>query len=572
MRAGATHPSEVRETSEPRPMIARIGNNSAGGRRTAVGARRRNFLRLQGYTCSRPRTASMPCRCRRSMTRTIHLLVHGCGDAEYERRAIGDGTGPTASGNEALVCFRLCRKDCARPQSNRPGNEFPAETLHVETAFTQDSSRPEPECSGHDPTIAPDSSQSRWRHLGIIAGLVLIGSNALRRSDARCSCSFFRRASRQDPGGHFASRPLRSPGLFRAADRSRIALPGGATCSRCRPEPISILKPLAGLDLDLESNLRTFFEQDYPAFEILFAVRSEDDPAAAVVARLQREYPKIPSRLVVTGEPPYPNAKVYSLDRMLAAATNDLVVMSDSDIRVTPDLLRTVAAEFQDAHLGVATCPYRAVPGASFWSRLEATGMNTDFWGSAWSRGCLKACTSPWARPSPPGARVLQSIGGFERLKDYLAEDFVMGKFAAEAGHGVILSSYVVEHHIGSATLRQNVAHRLRWARSTRRSRPAGYVGQLFTMPLPLALLVCAASPAWWPVLPLTLMVRAAAAYTVSARVLRARDQLAAVADRRRVGILLLDRGILWQYDFWRGRRYRLFPDGRFELIPSRKE
>ena len=82
-------------------------------------------------------------------------------------------------------------------------------------------------------------------------------------------------------------------------------------------EPISILKPLAGLDLDLESNLRTFFQQDYPAFEILFAVRSEADPAAEVAARLQREYPRVPSRLVLTGEPPYPNAKVFSLDRML---------------------------------------------------------------------------------------------------------------------------------------------------------------------------------------------------------------------------------------------------------------
>ena len=91
---------------------------------------------------------------------------------------------------------------------------------------------------------------------------------------------------------------------------------------------------------------------------------------------------------------------------------------------------------------------------------------------------------------------VLDAIGGMDRLKDYLAEDFVMGKFAAEAGYGVILSSYVIEHHIGTATLRQNIAHRIRWTRSTRRSRPAGYVGQLFTMPLPLALLVWTVNPA----------------------------------------------------------------------------
>ena len=92
------------------------------------------------------------------------------------------------------------------------------------------------------------------------------------------------------------------------------------------PEPISILKPLSGLEDGLESNLRTFFEQDYPAFEILFAVGAADDPAAGVVEKLRREYPEIPTRLIVTGAAPYPNAKVFSLDRMLAAAANDLIV------------------------------------------------------------------------------------------------------------------------------------------------------------------------------------------------------------------------------------------------------
>jgi ceramide glucosyltransferase len=273
--------------------------------------------------------------------------------------------------------------------------------------------------------------------------------------------------------------------------------------------------------------------------------------------------------LVLTGEPPYPNAKVFSLDCMLAASSNDLVVMSDSDIRVTTDFLRTVAAEFQDSVLGVATCPYRAVPGESFWSRLEATGMNTDFWGSALVARMLEGMHFAVGPTITARRRVLQSIGGFARVKDYLAEDFVLGKFAAEAGHGVILSSYIVEHHIGSATLRQNLAHRLRWARSTRRSRPAGYVGQLLTMPLPLALLVCAASPAWWPVLPFTLIVRAAAAYTVSARVLRARISWLLLPIEDMLGFCFWIAGFFGNTISWRGRRYRLFADGRFELISS---
>lgn len=332
-------------------------------------------------------------------------------------------------------------------------------------------------------------------------------------------------------------------------------------------EPISILKPLAGLDLDLESNLRTFFEQDYPSFEILFAIRTENDPAVQVVSRLQEEYSKIPSRLVITGEPPYPNAKVFSLERMMAAAANDLLVMSDSDIRVTPNLLCTAAAEFQDARLGVATCPYRAVPGRSFWSRLEATGMNTDFWGGALVARMLEGMRFAVGPTIVARRSVLQSIGGFTRLKDYLAEDFVMGQFAAEAGHGVILSSYVIEHHIGSAAFKENMAHRLRWARSTRRSRPAGYIGQLFTMPFPLALIVSAFSPAWWPVLPVALTVRAVAAYMVSLRVLRSKLNWALLPIEDLIGFLFWIVGFFGSTISWRGRRYRLFADGRFELV-----
>ena len=293
--------------------------------------------------------------------------------------------------------------------------------------------------------------------------------------------------------------------------------------------PISILKPLAGLDLDLEPNLRTFFEQDYPSFEIILAVRSKDDPAVPVVTRL--------------------------------------VVMSDSDIRVTPDLLRTVAAEFQDPHVGVATCPYRAVPGGSFWSRLEAIGMNTDFWGSALVARMLEGMRFAVGPTIAARRSVLQSIGGMQRLQNYLAEDFVIGKFAAEAGHGVILSSYVIEHHIGNANLAQNVEHRLRWNRSTRRSRPAGYIGQLFTMPFPISLLVVAAWPAWWPVVPITLILRGVAAYLVSARVLRAHINWLLLPIEDLMGFSFWIAGFFGKTILWRGRRYRLFADGKFELM-----
>jgi ceramide glucosyltransferase len=332
-------------------------------------------------------------------------------------------------------------------------------------------------------------------------------------------------------------------------------------------EPVSILKPLAGLDPGLESNLRTFFAQEYQAFEILFAVRSEDDPALEVVRKLQAEFPRVRSRVFITGEPPWANAKVFSLQTMLAEAANDLVVMSDSDIRVTPQLLTRVAAEFQDRSVGVATCPYRAVAGKSVWSRMEATGMNTVFISGILVARMLEGMQFAVGPTIVARRSVLESIGGFERLKDYLAEDFVMGKFAADAGHGVILSSYVVEHHIGSSDFRHNASHRLRWARSTRRSRPLGYLGQIFTMPLPLGLLAWADNPAWWPLALLGAAASFAVAWTMSRRILNVRLEWALVPLQDIAEFLFWIAGFFGNKIWWRGRRYRLYPDGRFELL-----
>jgi ceramide glucosyltransferase len=348
-----------------------------------------------------------------------------------------------------------------------------------------------------------------------------------------------------------------------AAWRYGRALPVGSGPSA----PISVLKPLAGLEPDLESNLRGFFEQDYDNFEILFAVRSAADPAARVAEKLGREYPRVPSRLVITGDPPYPNAKVFSLSHMWAAAAYDLIVMSDSDTRVGPELLKTLDAELRDPGVGIATCPYRAVAGPSFWSRLEATSINTDFLAGILVARMMEGMRFAVGPTIAARRRVLESIGGFDRLKDFLAEDFVMGKFAAQEGHGVILSSYVIEHHIGYSDLRHNSAHRLRWARSTRRSRPLGYVGQIFTMPLPLAVLTVIAHPAWLPLLLVALVLRAAAADAIVRGALHARVNWALIPLADVASFCFWIAGFFGKTITWRGRRYRLHGDGRFELL-----
>ena len=336
-----------------------------------------------------------------------------------------------------------------------------------------------------------------------------------------------------------------------------------------RPDrpPISILKPLAGCDLGLEDNLRSFFTQDYPVFELLFAVRTPGDSAIEVVRKLQTEHPHVPTTLIVTGEPPYANAKVYSLDRMLAAAGNDLVVMSDSDVRVASNFLTGVAAEFADRNIALATCPYRAIGGPSLWSALEAEGMNTEFIGGLLVARMVLGVRFAVGPTIIARKSMLAAIGGFNRVKDYLAEDFMMGKLAAQQGYGVILSRNVVEHLIGSQNLRSNFIHRLRWSRSTRRSRPVGYIGQLFTNPLPIALLTVAVQPAWWPVLIPTVLVRAAAAWATSKMVLGRRPHWLLLLLQDLLSLVFWIAGFFGNTILWRGRRYKLLPDGRFVIV-----
>ena len=332
-------------------------------------------------------------------------------------------------------------------------------------------------------------------------------------------------------------------------------------------EPISILKPLSGLDEGLEQNLRSFFTQDYPAFEILFAVRTEADPAHALVQRLQAEFSHIPTTLILTGEPPWPNAKSWSLHQMQQHAQHSLLVMSDSDIRTGDGLLKAIAKEFADPQLAVTTCPYRAIPGPSFWSKLEAIGMNTEFLGGVLVARMLDGMKFAVGPTIAARKSVIEAVGGWPYLQEFLAEDFVLGNEAAAKGLGVALSGYVVEHRIGAQPFAKNARHRLRWCRSTRRSRPAGYVGQLFTNPMPIALILFAIVPASWPALLLTFLLRMQAAHATAGLVLT--DPLT-----KREWPLILVQDLLsfafWVAGFfgntidWRGETYRLQKDGRF--------
>ena len=336
---------------------------------------------------------------------------------------------------------------------------------------------------------------------------------------------------------------------------------------------ISVLKPLKGLDAGLEENLRSFFQQSYAGdWEIVFAVRDADDPAVAIVEKLQAEFAAVESRLLVVGDTTYANAKVWSLEKLCEAARHEVVVMADSDIRVDERMLAVVASEFaQDPKLGVATCPYRAVGGPSLWSETEALGMNTEFIAGVLVARMLEGMRFTLGPTVAARKAAIADAGGWAGLKNYLAEDFVLGQRVTAKGWHSILSSYVVEHRIGSEPMRVNFAHRLRWNRSTRRSRPLGYVGQLFTNPLPVLLAV-------WPLtgfeagfLGAALLLRFTVAFAAQNGVLNDNpkpQQLYQLPLQDLLSFAFWVAGFFGNSIHWRGQKYRLHKDGTFTLRP----
>ena len=336
---------------------------------------------------------------------------------------------------------------------------------------------------------------------------------------------------------------------------------------------ISVLKPLKGLDAGLEENLRSFFQQSYAGdWEIVFAVRDADDPAVAIVEKLQAEFSAVASRLLVVGDTTYANAKVWSLEKLCEAARHEVVVMADSDIRVDERMLAVVASEFaQDPKLGVATCPYRAVGGPSLWSETEALGMNTEFIAGVLVARMLEGMRFTLGPTVAARKAAIADAGGWAGLKNYLAEDFVLGQRVTAKGWHSILSSYVVEHRIGSEPMRVNFAHRLRWNRSTRRSRPLGYVGQLFTNPLPVLLAV-------WPLtgfeagfLGAALLLRFTVAFAAQNGVLNDNpkpQQLYQLPLQDLLSFAFWVAGFFGNSIHWRGQKYRLHKDGTFTLRP----
>ncbi len=254
--------------------------------------------------------------------------------------------------------------------------------------------------------------------------------------------------------------------------------------------PVTILKPVHGMEPKLEETLESFFQQDYPNFEIVFGARSSTNEALLVVEKLRAKYLHVPTRVVISGEPSWPNAKVFSLSKMIASSENSYFVISDSDVIVGPDFLHNVIPPLLNQNVGLVTCMYEGIPTRDFWSQLEALGMSVEM-----PSGVMVADMVEGGMKFALGAAMavrrdaIAAIGGIRETADFYSDDFVLGHLIAEAGYTVVLSSYKVGHVLAGQSLRQTFGDQLRWMKSTRFSRPWGHVGSGLTYAVPFGLL-----------------------------------------------------------------------------------
>jgi ceramide glucosyltransferase len=269
------------------------------------------------------------------------------------------------------------------------------------------------------------------------------------------------------------------------------------TAARLRDQefpPVSVIKPVCGLEPMLEQNLESLFQQDYPTFELIFGARTAEDPAIAVVSQLRRRYPGVKVRCVFSGDPIWPNPRVYSEQKMIAAAEYDYLVIGDSDVRVPRDYLRNIVAPLRDPEVGLVTCIYRGKPSAGAWSRLEAAGFSVELTSGVLVAELLEGMKFALGPTTATRKDVLAHIGGIRVLADYHSDDYEIGRRIDAAGYRVVLSHVVIDH----ITLnRAMISRQIRWMRSTRFSRPAGHIGNGLTFATPFALLGFIVAAAW---------------------------------------------------------------------------
>ncbi len=273
----------------------------------------------------------------------------------------------------------------------------------------------------------------------------------------------------------------------------------GASGSR-RPNrdfapPVSNLKPIRGLDPDAYDNLASFCRQDYPEYEILFCVGDTDDPALPVIRKLVEDFPQCRIRVLFGSGRSATNDKVAKLTRLVSEAQHDVVVISDSDVRVRPDYLRTVVAPLADPQVGAVTCFYVPTHETTFVQNLQSVGMLADFYAGvlvAWQLDGVKFALGPTIATTR--AR-LAGFGGYQAIENQPADDLLVGRLIADQGYRVELLPYCVSTVADYQSFGDLFHKRLRWIVVMRHMRPWGHIGLIFTHGLPWCLAAVAVLP-----------------------------------------------------------------------------
>ena len=338
--------------------------------------------------------------------------------------------------------------------------------------------------------------------------------------------------------------------------------------------PLTLLKPLHGADPGLESFLETFFTQDYPAYEILFCARTANDAGLETARRVAARHPHIPVQFLSTGgDPDYINAKVASMELMEAHAAHDILVISDSDVRVAPDYLRAVALPFADERVGGMCCLYRGVAAeGGVWARLEAVGMSVEMSAGVLAARAMEGMQFTLGPTMAFRRETIRRMGGFKVTADYCADDFILGNETHKLGQTVVLSHHAIDHMVLHSGLMGSLKHQVRWMKSTRFSRPKGHFGTALTFSLPFGLLALAAcaglgKPMWGLAL-LAFAVATRLALSIAVGRLVVRDKswfglLVLYPVRDFMGFCFWVASYAGRRILWRGRILELLPGGK---------
>ena len=256
-----------------------------------------------------------------------------------------------------------------------------------------------------------------------------------------------------------------------------------------RSPPITVLKPLCGIEPATYECLRSFCDQAYPEFQIVFGVSHDADPAVALVRRLQREFPQRPLELVVDRRRHGSSNKVSNLINMMPLARHEFLLLADSDVRVTNDYLARVVAPLLDEGVGIVTCGYRGVARSGLWSALGCAFINEWFMPSVRVAAMTGSRSFAFGATIAMRRQVLASIGGFTAIANQLADDYRLGELTRGLGLRTVLSEVVVDVCVSEPSFTQLVQHELRWLRTIRALKPLGYGLSFVTCSVPVAAL-----------------------------------------------------------------------------------